>query len=108
MLHIIASATETNGAIQYPCRLSEASGAAAHDFALTHQLSVELRTIKCEVDVEVDAVKGTLRCVHALKVLLKVLARKVGGERDDFLDPCDFETNVSKKTRKTPCCSKAE
>ena len=55
--------------------LSEPCRAAAHDLALAHELGVELRTIKREVDVEVHAVEGALWGVHALEVLLEVLAR---------------------------------
>jgi hypothetical protein len=67
---------------------SEAGRAATHDFALADQLSVELRTVESEIDVEVDAVEGTLRCVHALEVLLEVLAAEIGGESDNLFDAC--------------------
>jgi hypothetical protein len=53
---------------------------------LADQLGVELGTVQREVNVKVDTVEGALRCVHALEVLLEVLATEVGGEGDDFLD----------------------
>ena len=53
---------------------------------MTNELGVEFRAVESEVDVEVNSVEGTLRRVHALKVLLEVLAAEVGGECDDFLD----------------------
>ena len=66
--------------------LSETCGTSAHDFALTNEFGVELGAVESEVDVEVHSVESTLRSVHALKVLLEVLAAEVGGECDDFLD----------------------
>ena len=71
-----------------PTRSPEARGAAAHDLALADELGVELAAVEGEVDVEVDAVEGALRGVHALEVLLEVLAREVGRQGDDFLDAC--------------------
>ncbi len=71
-----------------PRLLSESCTAAAHNLALADQLGAELGPIKRQVDVEVHTVKGTLRCVHALKVLLQVLARQIRGESNDLLDPC--------------------
>ena len=65
---------------------SESGRATSHDFALTHQLGVEFCAVEREVDVEVDAVEGALRCVHTFEILLEVLAAEVGGECDDFLD----------------------
>jgi hypothetical protein len=56
-------------------QLSESRCAAAHDLALAHQLGVEFGPVQREVDVEVDAVECALRGVHALEVLLEVLAR---------------------------------
>lgn len=67
-------------------RLSETRCAAAHNLALADELGVELRAVEREINVEVDAVEGALWSVHALEVLLEVLARQVGGEGDDFLD----------------------
>jgi hypothetical protein len=67
-------------------KLPEPGCAATHDLSLAHKLSVELGTVQCEVDIEVDTVEGTLGRVHALKVLFEVLAREIGGEGDDFLD----------------------
>ena len=49
--------------------LPEPGRAATHDLALAHELSIELRTVQREVDVEVDAVEGTLRGVHAFEIL---------------------------------------
>jgi hypothetical protein len=66
--------------------LSESCRTSAHDFALANELGVEFGTVEGEVDVEVHAVESTLRRVHALEVLLEVLAAEVGGECDDFLD----------------------
>ena len=66
--------------------LLEAGGAAAHDFALADELSVEFGAVEGEVDVEVDAVEGSLGRVHALEVFLQVLTREVGCEGDDLLD----------------------
>lgn len=66
--------------------LSETCGTSAHDFALANEFGVEFGAVESEVDVEVHSVESTLRSVHALKVLLEVLAAEVGGECDDFLD----------------------
>jgi hypothetical protein len=57
--------------------LPEPRRAATHDLALAHELSVELGPVERKVNVEVDAVEGSLRGVHALKVLLEVFAREV-------------------------------
>jgi hypothetical protein len=53
---------------------------------LANELGVELGTVESKVDVEVHSVESTLRSIHALKVLLEVLAAEIGGECDDFLD----------------------
>jgi hypothetical protein len=66
--------------------LSESCGTSAHDFALTNELGVEFGTVESKVDVEIHSVEGALGCVHALKVLLEILAAEVRGKRDDFLD----------------------
>ena len=66
--------------------LSESCRAPTHDLALAYQLSIELAAVEGEIDIEVDAVEGALRGIHALEVLLKVLAREVGRQGDDFLD----------------------
>jgi hypothetical protein len=66
--------------------LSEARSTSTHDLALTHELGVELGTIKREVNVKINAVKCTLGRVHAFEVLFQVLAAKVGRESDNFLD----------------------
>jgi hypothetical protein len=55
---------------------------------LADKLSVEFRTVESKVDVEVDAVESALRGVHALEILLEVLAAEIGGERDNFLYAC--------------------
>ena len=68
--------------------LSEPGRATAHDFALADELGVEFRAVEGEVDVEVDAVEGSLRRVHALEVFLEVLAAQVGGQGDDFFYAC--------------------
>lgn len=62
--------------MRLPC-LSEASSAAAHDLALADELGVELGPVEREVDVEVDAVKSALRCIHAFEILFEVFAREI-------------------------------
>ena len=69
--------------------LSETSRAASHDLTLAYELSVELTAIECQVNIEVDAVKGALRGVHPLEILLQVLPGEVRGKCDDFLDACE-------------------
>ena len=74
-----------------PCLLSQSSEpgrAASHDLALTDQFSVELGPVKSEVDIKVNAVKGSLRGIHALKVLFEVLPAEIGSEGDDLLYSC--------------------
>lgn len=68
--------------------LSESGRAATHDLALADKLGVELGAVEGEVDVEVDTVEGALRRVHALEVLLEVLAAEIRGEGDDFFYAC--------------------
>ena len=68
--------------------LSESGGAATHDLALANELGVEFGTVEGQVDVEVDAVEGSLRRVHAFEILFEVLSGKVGGKSDDFLYTC--------------------
>lgn len=58
-------------------RSLESRSAAAHHFALAHQLCVEFGSIKCEVDVEIYTVKGSLGGIHSLEILLEILARKI-------------------------------
>jgi hypothetical protein len=48
-----------------------------NDFTLENDFSAQLRAIQGKVDVEVDAVEGTLWGVHTLKIFLKVLAAKI-------------------------------
>ena len=74
--------------MSHPTSSPEPRTAAAHNLALANQFGAEFRSVECEIDVEVDAVEGTLWRVHALKVLLEILAGQVGGECNDFLDPC--------------------
>jgi hypothetical protein len=80
--------TVDRSSLPEPCR------AAAHDLALANELGVELGTVKREVDVEVYAVEGALGSVHALKVLLEVLAAEIGSEGDNFLDACEWVSDV--------------
>ena len=54
--------------------LPEAGCASSHDFSLADELGVEFAAIEGEVDVEIDAVEGSLRRVHALEILLEVLS----------------------------------
>jgi hypothetical protein len=53
---------------------------------LADELGVEFRTVQSKINVEVDAIEGSLGGVHALKVLLEVLAAEVRGKSNDFLD----------------------
>ena len=73
---------------------SEAGRAATHDLALAHELGVELGAVESEVDVEVDAVKGTLGSVHALEVFFEVLSAEIRGQGDNLLDA--WRSEVSK------------
>lgn len=67
-------------------RLAETSTAAAHDLTLANKLGAKLGSIKGQVDIEVDTVKGALWSVHSLKVLLQVLAREIRGKGDNLFD----------------------
>ena len=58
-------------------KLPESGRATTHDFALADKLGVEFRSVEREVDIEVYAVKGSLGCVHAFKVLFEVLSRQI-------------------------------
>lgn len=71
-----------------PNGLPELRRTPAHDLALAHQLGIELATVERQVDVEIDTVKCAIRSVHALKVLLKVLAGQIRGKGHHFLDAC--------------------
>jgi hypothetical protein len=91
--------------------LSESCRTSAHDFALANKLGIEFGTIKSQVNVEVHSVESALGCVHALKVLLEVLAAKVRGERDDLLDACKsllvtshLQLEMSSVTYEDPWC----
>ena len=66
--------------------LSKTIREAAHDLALADELGVEFGAVQCQVDIEVDTVESSLWRVHAFEVLLEILARKLGGKSDDFLD----------------------
>lgn len=72
----------------FPCILPKPRSAATHYFTLADQLGTELGAVQCQVDVKVHTVECALRCVHALKVLLKVLAGEIGCQGDDFLNTC--------------------
>jgi hypothetical protein len=50
--------------------LSEPRSAPAHDIPLTYQLRIKLAAIKCQVDVKIDTVEGTLWRIHPFKILL--------------------------------------
>lgn len=63
---------------------SESGRAPAHDLTLTDQLSVELAAVQRQINVEIHAIKGALRGVHALKVLFERLSRQVGSQRNYF------------------------
>lgn len=77
--------------------LTELGATSAHNLTLANQLGVELGSVQRQVNVKVDTVEGALWSVHALEILLQVLAAKIGGEGDDFLDSC----NMSKITIST-------
>ena len=65
--------------IQYTNALPKPRRAPPHNLTLTNQLSIKLRPIKREVDIEVDAVKRALGRVHAFKVFFEVLSGEVRG-----------------------------
>ena len=65
---------------------------------MTHQLGVEFCAVEREVDVEVDAVEGALRCVHTFEILLEVLAAQIRGESDNFLDACTILVSFLSQT----------
>lgn len=54
--------------------LPKSSCATAHNFSLADELSIEFGPVEGEIDVEVDAIEGTLGCIHAFKVLFEVLS----------------------------------
>jgi hypothetical protein len=66
--------------------LPEAGSAAAHNFALAHELCTKLRAVQSQVNIKVYSVKGTLRSIHSLEILFKVLARQIGCKSNNFLD----------------------
>jgi hypothetical protein len=53
--------------------LPESRSAAAHNLPLANELGTEFGSIEREVDIEVHPVKGSLRGIHALEILLEVL-----------------------------------
>ena len=69
--------------------LSETGSAATHDLPLTDEFSAELGPVQSQVNIEVDSVESALRGVHALEVLLEVLAAEIGCEGDNLLDACE-------------------
>lgn len=69
-------------------RLSEPCRAATHDLALANKLGIEFRPIEREVDVEVDTIEGSLRCVHALEILFEILPAEIRRESNNFLNAC--------------------
>lgn len=80
------SSQETLSNLFFLCKLSEPRSAATHYFTLADQLGAELGAVQCQVDVEVHPVKCALGRVHALEVLLEVLAGEIGCQGNDFLD----------------------
>ena len=68
--------------------LSETGSAATHDLPLTDEFSAELGPVQSQVNIEVDSVESALRGVHALEVLLEVLAGQVRSQGDDFFYTC--------------------
>jgi NRAMP (natural resistance-associated macrophage protein)-like metal ion transporter len=61
----------------YKHNLSKTTRTLAHNLTLAHQLSIKFATVKGQVDVEVHAIKGPLRCVHAFEVFFEVLPGKI-------------------------------
>jgi hypothetical protein len=61
----------------FVARLLESRRAATHDLPLTNQLCIEFGPVKCEVNVEVYTVEGSLWSVHTLEVLLEVFAGEI-------------------------------
>ena len=68
--------------------LSETRSAATHDLPLADEFGTELGPVQRQVDIEVDSVEGSLGGVHALEVLLEVLAGQVRGQGDNFFYTC--------------------
>lgn len=85
MLHLFSLFRNAHGTLP---TLPELGSAPTHNLTLANQLSVELTAIKSEVDVEVHAVKRSLRRIHPLEILLEILPRQIGGERDDLFNAC--------------------
>jgi hypothetical protein len=61
----------------YKHNLSKTTCTPAHNLTLAHQLSIKFATVKGQVDVEVHAIEGPLRRVHALEVFFEVLPGKI-------------------------------
>lgn len=78
--------SHSSPASPFSCILPKSRSAATHYFTLAYQLGTEFGTIQCQVDIKVHTVECALGCVHALKVLLKVLAGEIGCQCNDFLD----------------------
>ena len=70
--------------------LPESRSTPAHNLTLANQLGIELGAIERQVDIKVHTVECALGCVHALEILLEILSAEVRGERDNFLDACDW------------------
>jgi hypothetical protein len=77
LLELLARAFASHGPTAILSELSETGSAATHHFTLADQLSIKFGSVKREVYVEIDAIEGALRRIHAFKVLLKVLAGQV-------------------------------
>jgi len=73
---IMVSTSKAYKKNSFPCapRLFKPTRAPPHNLTLTYQLSVELGAVEREVDVEVNAVEGSLGRVHALEVLFEIFA----------------------------------
>ena len=59
--------------IFFVLHLLELGPTPAHDLSLADKLSIELTTIKREVNVKVYPVKGTMGGIHAFEVRFEVL-----------------------------------
>lgn len=58
-------------------RSSKATGTPSHHFTLAHKLSVEFRSVKREIDVEINTIESPLRRVHAFKVFLEIFTAEI-------------------------------
>jgi len=73
----IRKGNSSSSLFTFVVRLLESRRAATHDLALTNQLCVEFGPVKCEVNVEVYTVEGSLWSIHPLEVLLEVFAGEI-------------------------------